>query len=302
MVTHKIKDYNKKYYEDHKEEIKLRTNLYRINNPSSRKNWDKKYNKVHKEEIKLRRINDPTYKEKRKIYSKKYRETHHEKIFISNKRYRENHKIQVKNHYNQNKLKIYENNKIRNKAIRLEVLRYYSNDELKCKKCGEDHLEFLEIDHIFGGGRKQMRETGYGSIYRLLKFNNYPDGYQVLCSNCNIKKVKVSARERAQTGTLSQKISYDTEQRLKNKVFSHYSIDGQIKCLCCEENDIDVLCLDHIHGDGNIHRKTMGLKGGKDMYRWIKNNDYPDTFRVLCSNCNKSLGNRGYCPHDTEMI
>lgn len=33
---------------------------------------------------------------------------------------------------------------------------------------------------------------------------------------------------------------------------------------------------------------------------WLKKNNYPPGFRVLCMNCNFSLGMRGYCPHQKE--
>lgn len=74
--------------------------------------------------------------------------------------------------------------------IKIEVLTHYSNGTPKCscQNCPEHtnpHLDFLTIDHIGGGGkqhRKQIKET---YIYRWLRTNNFPDGYRVLCINCN---------------------------------------------------------------------------------------------------------------------
>lgn len=46
-------------------------------------------------------------------------------------------------------------------------------------------LQFLALDHINGGGYAQRQETGGGGFYTWLKRNGYPQGFRVLCHNCN---------------------------------------------------------------------------------------------------------------------
>jgi hypothetical protein len=72
-------------------------------------------------------------------------------------------------------------------VVRLAVLSHYSNGIPCCACCGEDHLEFLAIDHINGRGRAERGRTGrYGfSLYTWLRMQGYPEGYRVLCHNCN---------------------------------------------------------------------------------------------------------------------
>ena len=53
-----------------------------------------------------------------------------------------------------------------------------------CACCGETELVFLCIDHIENDGSSH-RKTFKGSIYRWLRKNKYPPGFQVLCHNCN---------------------------------------------------------------------------------------------------------------------
>ena len=65
------------------------------------------------------------------------------------------------------------------------------------------------------------------------------------------------------------------------------------KCMCCGEKQKEFLCFDHINGGGGKHRKEVGSK----IVVWLKKNNYPDTFQVLCHNCNMSKGFYGYCPH-----
>ena len=57
-----------------------------------------------------------------------------------------------------------------------------------CQCCGETELVFLAIDHVDGGGnqhRKEIGASGSTTIYRWLEANDYPEGFQVLCHNCN---------------------------------------------------------------------------------------------------------------------
>lgn len=58
----------------------------------------------------------------------------------------------------------------------------------KCACCGESEYEFLTIDHAQGGGRKERAELGIlgaAGFARWLAKQGYPEGYRVLCHNCN---------------------------------------------------------------------------------------------------------------------
>lgn len=81
-----------------------------------------------------------------------------------------------------------EYNKTYEKALRLEVLHHYSNGNPQCACCRESHYEFLAIDHINGGGNIERKREHTTKIYSFLKRKNYPDGYQILCHNCNMAK------------------------------------------------------------------------------------------------------------------
>jgi predicted restriction endonuclease len=74
-------------------------------------------------------------------------------------------------------------NRMKNK---LKVLTHYGGNPPKCACCGETIFDFLTMDHIDGGGIKQFKQIGYGTaFYNWLIKNNYPEGFQVLCYNCN---------------------------------------------------------------------------------------------------------------------
>ncbi len=69
---------------------------------------------------------------------------------------------------------------------RERVIAHYGG---RCAVCGETELLFLNLDHIRGDGAAHRRQVGGGSkTYQWIERNDYPDGFQVLCHNCNWKK------------------------------------------------------------------------------------------------------------------
>jgi hypothetical protein len=71
------------------------------------------------------------------------------------------------------------------------------------------------------------------------------------------------------------------------------------KCSCCGYNVIDkhirgfpFLEIDHIAGGGSKHQKE--LHGS--IYFWLRRNNYPAGFRVLCKPCNNGMeANESIC-------
>jgi hypothetical protein len=69
---------------------------------------------------------------------------------------------------------------------RITVLEHYSGDVPKCACCGETRVEFLALDHISAGGAQHRKTVGNGSnMWRWLLKQGFPEGYRVLCHNCN---------------------------------------------------------------------------------------------------------------------
>lgn len=68
------------------------------------------------------------------------------------------------------------------------------------------------------------------------------------------------------------------------------------KCACCEEANIKLLCIDHIHGGGNKERKKEGIKGVK-FYGLLRRRGFPKGYQTLCFNCNIGKALYIICPH-----
>lgn len=71
---------------------------------------------------------------------------------------------------------------------RLEVLSHYSQGKIECACCGENHIEFLALDHIEGGGRQHRKKHSGAYFYHSIVKAGFPAGLQVLCHNCNLAK------------------------------------------------------------------------------------------------------------------
>lgn len=160
--------------------------------------------------------------------------------------------------------------------LKTEVLKHYC-PELRCERCGfNEHLAGLSIDHIYGGGNKHRKQIGSMSFYRWLKKNHYPDGFQVLCMSCQCVK-------RFENNECNRSIKQSSQNKyyhnLRMDILSHYS--QNMSCAKCGNTHLAALSIDHMDGDGAKHRKEVG----NCVYHWLKNNDYPVGFQVLCMTC-----------------
>jgi hypothetical protein len=119
-------------------------------------------------EVRKQQYRDYYYRHRKKRINsvKEYRKTHPEVSKKSNKKY-----IQ---------------------KLRLEVLIHYGGNPPKCACCGERENRFLTLDHINNNGAEERRKISRVSaiFYLYLIRNNYPEGYRILCYNCNLGRAK----------------------------------------------------------------------------------------------------------------
>lgn len=178
---------------------------------------------------------------------------------------------------------------IRNK-LKLEVVSYYSPN-ICCVKCQEPDIRVLTIDHINGGGKKHFEKVGYGTaFYYWIKKQGYPEGFQVLCFNCQLEK-RIKNREDKGGSSIHEnlpdisghnnKYYRNMYNKIKMKVISHYC--PTLTCVC-GYNRVLALTIDHINNDGKSHRKMVST--GRSYYSWFIRNDYPKNYQILCMNCN----------------
>jgi len=123
--------------------------------------------------IELTETTWPVYLQKSHHYTCKYCESErHKKQYRANRDYFNNR------------------SKERYQTKRNKVLQHYTKGEMKCACCGESKVEFLSIDHIHENGAEHRRNdpSARHGLYNWLITNEYPEGFQVLCMNCNMAK------------------------------------------------------------------------------------------------------------------
>lgn len=72
------------------------------------------------------------------------------------------------------------------RKLKLTVMQGYGG---LCVCCGESNIEFLNIDHVDGGGTEERKQRQTQSTYRNIIEDGFPDRYRVLCANCNFSWV-----------------------------------------------------------------------------------------------------------------
>jgi hypothetical protein len=88
-----------------------------------------------------------------------------------------------------------EKNRLRTLAhyhkIRLIVFTHYCGGKpcCQCPGCRTTYIGFLQLDHVKGDGKSHCKKhkLGFGGnrTWTWVLKNGFPEGFQVLCANCN---------------------------------------------------------------------------------------------------------------------
>ena len=123
---------------------------------------------------------------------------------------------------------------------------------------------------------------------RTTTCGHFPYKAKGLCNTCYQRQWRNNNKESV------SKIARKSIRRLKLDMIEAY---GNV-CECCGENIPEFLALDHINGGGTKERNRISNSSGSGFYRKMKKRGWPKNgYRLLCHNCNLSLGFFGYCPH-----
>jgi hypothetical protein len=118
--------------------------------------------------------------ERRDYYTAKHREwvgEHRDQLNEYNREYLRNATEDQKAHHRKMARE-------RLQRVRYEVIAAYGGF---CACCGETEIRFLQMDHINNDGAAHRKEIKI-QLSTWLKQQGYPEGFQVLCANCNFAK------------------------------------------------------------------------------------------------------------------
>jgi len=261
-----------------------------VKNKLSRYKTDEDYRNKILEKERQKYHTNKEYRERKMKWAIEYSKT-----YVHSKSQKFEKKKYLGTYYEQHREHAIVKSKFNRDNNRYEVLYWYSDGLMKCNVCGEDHREFLCIDHIDDTGAEHRKEMGFGGgrIYRYLLKNKFPEGYQVLCNNCNFLKEYSKVQNKLKSKTKYAIARRKQQKNTRLKILYWYS-NGLMKCDCCGTDDIRVLTIDHINGGGKQHVIKDKIK---NLHEYLYQYGYPEGYRILCWNCNKSHGQYGYCPH-----
>jgi len=154
--------------------------------------------------------------EKKRANDRAYREKNKEELKRKNREYNEKHKEEKKQYdreYAQkNTTRIKEYHKEYYAKIKLEVLARI-DPAMKCAMCGCDDTRFLEVNHIKGGGNKELQrfkktDHNLSQNFTMLihKRKRGTEDLNLLCRVCN----SIDHLERAY-GNTGLKVVWDTQ-------------------------------------------------------------------------------------------
>jgi hypothetical protein len=138
---------------------------------------------------------------------------------------------------------------------------------------------------------KKLKDK-YRELKLCIECGKGPLSTTVHCEDCRLKALDRTKtyviRNRSKVLKTKRKCQHQSWEPLKREVLAHYSPKRKLCCSWkkCNVVDLDMLTLDHVNNDGYKHIRP-GRKSrvtGRELYRWAKDNDYPDTFQTLCWN------------------
>ena len=117
------------------------------------------------------------------------------------------------------------------------------------------------------------------------------------------RREKIASFSDAMRAKFFAKVNADNKSRrdaVRDDVYRAY---GGYVCNCCGVTEPKFLSVDHVHNDGAAHRRQEGIKTGEQLHRWLKRNNYPSGFQILCMNCQwGKRNNNGVCPHQSSKV
>ncbi len=190
-------------------------------------------------------------------------------------------------------------------ALRKKRLRDFYKSKGLCVDCGRKAKKgTTRCIRCYDGSKRWFETNGidkkeyFKSQYQNIKSKG-------VCPSCGKKARKNRVycekcrmyQQNHQKGVGREKhVAAKLRSRRKLKAEAIKAYGG--KCACCGEKRFELLSIDHIKGGGTAHRREIG----PDIYPYLRARKYPSGYRLLCMNCNFTIGKLGFCPHKPKVI
>lgn len=179
----------------------------------------------------------------------------------------------------------------------------------KCPRCGKRPVPGRTLCPACNRKDREYRRKRLGRLKCGMCRSRTRATLTGLCRGCakiNRERARVRRRNRALVGICTScgqrppaenrlqcsrclRKAKEYNRKLRDAVFAAY---GGYVCACCGSEIPQHLEIDHIDGDGAMHR----LVAGPHLYIWLRKHGFPSGFQVLCRSCNFAKHVYGACP------
>jgi hypothetical protein len=151
-------------------------------------------------------------------------------------------------------------------------------------------------------GKDRLCKYCYQQYCRRIAEEKQNGTYQ---SKCRQARLTDEQRESKRLEQIEYQKKYRQEKRTKiNLQKKSKMLQSKIEgmkiyggcCQCCGESNEKFLTLEHLNGRDKSKKRRTGLAA----WNIARIEGYPDTYTVLCFNCNCAKGIYGVCPHQEK--
>lgn len=165
--------------------------------------------------------------------------------------------------------------------------------ELKCPDCDK----VFDTRVKYSGHTRHGCITGKGTWHQRNK--DYTKEYNKKYREKNKDELKEYHKKYLPTWRSRNKEKVKEQRKRTRDILRKDVLDAYgHMCQCCFEDRHEFLAIDHINGGGNKHRRELHPNASaQTFYTWLRKNEYPSGFQILCHNCNSAKSYYGKCPH-----
>ena len=143
--------------------------------------------------------------------------------------------------------------------------------------------------------RRRVKQRGY----QFAAYQRNPEHKRRLKrESMERTRPQLNARKRAEYQANREAICLSQQERRRRYRLEAFNAYGGPICRCCGEDTVEFLTFDHVDGGGNAHRRVIGQGS---IVHWLRRENYPPGFQVLCYNCNNAKAYHGGCPHELKI-
>jgi len=136
------------------------------------------------------------------------------------------------------------------------------------------------------GCEKAVPEEDYG------RNRARASGFATACKACLSARSRKRYREDGGFNEAFRKRALANRRRYRTELLQAYG--G--KCACCGEDWEAYLELDHVNGDGHLHRASV-----PHVWSDLRKRGYPqEGYQILCANCHAAKTKKLPCKHNVE--